>query len=54
MNAPSTAVSAERQVEEEEPRAVAARGRHATSVQGTQAIAVSATMNRLSPSIPSW
>ena len=53
MNAPSTAVSAERQVEEEEPRPVLARVNAATSVHGTQAIAVRAIMNRLSPSTPS-
>ena len=53
MNAPSTAVSASAEVEEEEPRPLAARANAATSVHGTQAIAVSAIRNRLSPSTPS-
>ena len=53
MNAPSTAVSPSARLKKKR------RGRSgwrsaATSVQGAQAIAVSATMNRLSPSIPSW
>ena len=53
MKAPSTAVSASARWN------MKSFGRsrspkHATSVQGTQATAVRATMNRLSPSIPSW
>ena len=53
MNAPSTAVSASARWKKK------SRGRswspkQATSVHGTQATAVRATMKRLSPSIPSW
>ncbi len=53
MNAPSTAVSPSARWKKNSRGRSCSRNA-ATSVQGTQAIAVSATMNRLSPSMPSW
>ena len=52
MNAPSTAVSASpRWKKNSRGRSISVNA--ATSVHGTQAIAVSAIMNRLMPSTPS-
>ena len=53
MNAPSTAVSPSASLKKKSLGRSCSR-KAATSVHGTQAIAVSATMNRLSPSTPSW
>ena len=53
MKAPSTAVSAS-PMWKKKARGLSCSRKQATSVQGTQAIAVSATMNRFSPSTPSW
>ena len=51
-NAPSTAVSASARLKKNSFGLSGSR-KQATSVHGTQAIAVSATMKRFSPSIPS-